>query len=259
MLTESQLGLAQRTDLAVARLMDTVVETRADHLLVRSPENPLFHFGNMIVVLDDERLGDVEHWLTVFRDELPDATWRAFALPGKPDLEVWGAHGFEPETETALVRTVASGRVEGTSAVEGYELSRLPETSDWMDLLPHGPVVDLVYLKVRGVILAKERRLAARGVGAWFGAKRDGRVVASLGIIDLGDGTARYRHVATDAEHRGRGLASWLLEEAAAWASECGAERLVIVADTGTDAERLYRARGFEPAGLAWQAYRRDA
>lgn len=74
------------------------------------------------------------------------------------------------------------------------------------------------------------------------------RLVAQLGIVDCGQGIARYQHVFTAPEHRRRGLTSHLLGVAARWASDRGCNRWVIVADADSDASRLYQACGFTDA-----------
>ena len=40
------------TDLAILELCGSVVEDRTDHLLVRTPGNPGFHWGNCLFVTD---------------------------------------------------------------------------------------------------------------------------------------------------------------------------------------------------------------
>ncbi len=57
------------------------------------------------------------------------------------------------------------------------------------------------------------------------------------------------------AAHRRRGLAGYLLGVASAWACERGARQLVIVAESGSAAERLYEAVGFRPVARGFGAY----
>jgi GNAT superfamily N-acetyltransferase len=99
--------------------------------------------------------------------------------------------------------------------------------------------------------------MTEQGHLAWFGAFHGDRLAAELGIVDCGEGVARYQSVVTAAEHRRRGLAGHLLGVAAQWAADRGARRWVIVADAGSDAARLYRSRGFEPADSGARAQRK--
>lgn len=248
-MTPHRLPLSQHTDLAVLRLLGASIDDYGTHLVARTPSLPTFHFGNLIVIVDESSVNDVEGWLERFVEALPEAKHRAFLLPCEPDSDAWAAHGLEAGAEVALVRAPHTAASETPA---GYELSLLPETQDWVDLLPDGPNVDLPHLEFRGQQLAAQRRLAHAGPAAWFGAKHDGRVVASLGIVDIGDGLARYQAVMTNEEHRGRGLASWLLSVAGHWAHQRGIEQLVIVADADSAAVRLYETNGFTPIVTSW-------
>ena len=90
------------------------------------------------------------------------------------------------------------------------------------------------------------RRLTQAGTGAWFGAFDGGRLVAQLGLFDVGDGYARYQHVETDPAARRRGLAGTLVWRAGRYGREAlGASALVIVADPMDTAIRVYRSCGF--------------
>ena len=85
------------------------------------------------------------------------------------------------------------------------------------------------------------------GHGSWFGAFTDGRLVAQLGICSAGRGIARYQSVETHPAARGQGLAGTLVYEAGRHAmAELAASTLVIVAESGHQAERVYRSVGFE-------------
>jgi ribosomal protein S18 acetylase RimI-like enzyme len=87
------------------------------------------------------------------------------------------------------------------------------------------------------------------GLGAWFGAFADGRLLAQLGVCDAGGGLARYQDVETAPAARRRGLAGTLVWHAGRHArARLGARALVIVADPAADAIRLYRACGFADA-----------
>ncbi|MGH7759200.1 MAG: GNAT family N-acetyltransferase [Candidatus Dormibacteria bacterium] len=82
--------------------------------------------------------------------------------------------------------------------------------------------------------------------GARFGAFLEGELRASLGLVEVEAGLARYQNVETQAGWRRRGLASCLLAHAASWArSTWGTRTLVLAADPKGPAIHLYRALGF--------------
>jgi amino-acid N-acetyltransferase len=72
-------------------------------------------------------------------------------------------------------------------------------------------------------------------------ARDAGRVVGVAGL-ELHEGDGLLRSVATDAEHRGRRIASQLCEEIELRARELGAGRLYLLTET---AERFFAKRGY--------------
>jgi GNAT superfamily N-acetyltransferase len=228
---------------------------------MRTAANPDFHWGNFLLVTDDEAVDDADRWVTAFRAAHPEATWVAIGLPRMPVAgDAWLAHGIELELEDVLSTKTLPRR---TPLPEGYTVRRFTGR-DWdQDLAraiaenDHAREEDPVsFLRfARGQLQARQD-LSARDVGAWFGAFADGALVADLGIVRCG-ATARYQDVTTDEEHRGRGLASHLLGVAAQWAADRGCEQWVIVTGATNPAGRVYRRLGFEPDAGTVQAYRR--
>jgi ribosomal protein S18 acetylase RimI-like enzyme len=93
---------------------------------------------------------------------------------------------------------------------------------------------------------ADARRLAGTGRGAWFGAFHDGRLVAQLGLVSDGAEVARYQNVETHPAARRQGLAGTLVCQAGRYGiEELAASTLVIVAEAGSAAARLYQSVGF--------------
>ena len=249
------------TDLAILEHTGSVVEDHGDHLVVRTAANPDFHWGNFLLVTDEESVDDADRWVTAFRAAHPEATWVAIGLPRMPGAgDAWLARGIDLELEDVLSTQALP---HGTPLPEGYTVRRLTGR-DWdQDLArsvaenDHAREEDPVsFLRfARGQLHARQD-LSARGLGAWFGAFADGALVADVGIVRCGT-TARYQDVTTDEEHRGRGLASHLLGVAAQWAADRGCEHWVIVTGATNPAGRVYRRLGFEPDAGTVQAYRR--
>ena len=75
-------SLGYRTDLALLRLDGSVVEDRGTHLVVRTPANPTFHWGNFLLLPRPPEPGRAEHWVETFEREFPDALHRTFGVDG---------------------------------------------------------------------------------------------------------------------------------------------------------------------------------
>jgi len=108
------------------------------------------------------------------------------------------------------------------------------------------PGGDRAFVEAR---IAVERGLTGAGLGSWFGAFRDGQLLAQLGLVTDGSGIARYQNVQTHPAARRQGLAGTLVCHAARQVLDtAGASTLVMVADPADNAIRVYRAAGFADA-----------
>src|SRR6478609_6608617 len=168
-------SLGFRTDLALLERSGSTIVDHGDHLVVTSPANPGFYWGNFLLLDHVPARNRVDEWLQRFTAAFPEAQHRAL--------------GFDN---------------------------------------PRGS-------------------LTTYGHGAWFGAFLDGVLVAQMGLVRAGAGLARFQAVETHPDQRGRGLAGTLVHHVSGYGfTELGAHTLVMVADPGYHAIRVYRAVGFD-------------
>jgi GNAT superfamily N-acetyltransferase len=250
------------TDLAIRELTGSIIEDREDHLLVRTPHNPDFHWGNCLFVTDDAAVGDAARWVRTFQSAFPEATWVAIGLTRMPDnQDAWLTRGVDLELDDVLTTWTLPRQ---SALPQGYTVRRLSGGEDWAQSVArsvaendqtneHDPRSFGRFAQAQA---QSRRALSERDVGAFFGAFADDVLVADLGVVRCGT-TARYQSVGTDDEHRRRGLASYLLGVAARWAAESGCDRWVIVTEATNPAGRLYRSLGFESDTGSAQAYRK--
>ena len=250
------------TTLAVLEHSGSTVEDRGDHLLVRTPLNPDYHWGNVVFVTDEDAVGDADRWVKTFQSAFPEATWVSIGLIRMPDnQDAWVAHGLDLELDDVLTTRTLPRQ---TPLPEGYTVRRL-SGEDWAQSVArsvaennrtneHDPQS---FQRFAQGLAQSRRALSERDMGAWFGAfDADGILVADLGIVRCGS-TARYQSVGTDEEHRRRGLAAHLLGVAARWAGDHGCGRWVILTEAINPAGRIYRGLGFEPDTGNASAYRK--
>lgn len=245
-------SLGFRTDLALRVLEGAEVTDRGDHLVIRTPDNPGFWWGNFILLGGMPRPGTAGAWLARFADEFPAARYVALGVDtADGEVEIpddFLAAGLEPQRE--LVLTAVDVRPPPYPNTEA-EIRPLRSDADWrqsadLSIRCLGDGEPGGYLERRAAV---RRRLTQAGIGAWFGAFMGGLLLAQLGLFDAGGGYARYQHVQTDPKARRRGLAGTLVWYAGRHGREVlGAGTLVIVADPADVAIRVYRACGF--AGL---------
>ncbi|MGW6281739.1 GNAT family N-acetyltransferase [Kribbella sp. NPDC055071] len=246
----SNLGF--RTDLLLLRLSGSVLHDAGEYVVVRTPENPGFWWGNFLLFRTPFAPGDATARIDTFRQEFPAAEHVALGID-----TVDGAIGAEGEVVAAGLRIEPNVVMTATEVVpprrpNGESTYRvLAGDDDWEQLLQLGlrtatmQVDDEYVLFTRRKLVAK-RKLVEAGHGQWFGAFDGDRLQSSLGLIFDGEGVARFQDVQTSVEDRGRGLASTLVHRASTYGlTEGGAKTLVMVADPEYLAIRIYRALGF--------------
>jgi GNAT superfamily N-acetyltransferase len=253
-------SLGYLTDVALRVLEGAEVTDRGDYLVVRSPDNPDFWWGNFLLLAAWPEPGSGDSWLARFGAELPLARHLALGVDSAGENsagensagEAGGtvpaeflAAGLEPRRDTVL--TCATVQPPPRPNAEA-EIRRLVSDADWrqsadLGIRCFGDDGSQEYQDRRS---ATRRRLTREGRAAWFGAFLGGRLLAQLGLVDAGGGYARYQHVETDPAARRQGLAGTLVWHAGRYGREVlGTGTLVIVADPADVAIRVYRACGF--------------
>jgi len=252
-------SLALATEVAVLELGGSVVEEGQDHVIVRTLDNPHYWWGNFLVARGD--FEDARRWDATCVAAFPDSPHVAVALdddgPVTPDLTLrWVRSGL---LYTAGVALTATGLAEPPHPHPTAVCRPLASATDWaesVDLQMAGyerdePAAYRVFLEARA---GTARRVVQAGHGQWFGAFVDGRMLCGMGLFAVGDGWASFQDVDTHPDARRQGLAGTLVHHVAGWGlDQLGAQRLVIVADAGGDAIRLYRTLGFADDGMLHQ------
>ena len=244
-------SLAFITDVAIRSMEGASVTERDGYVVVETPANPGFWWGNFLLLDAPPEPGTAGEWLDRFAAAFPaaghvalgiDTTDAAAAIPAD-----FTEAGLEPDRSIVLT---AAGVAEPPHLNREAEIRTLESDDDWeqsVDLsmrLWGGDQLDYYQGRV-----ASRRRLTEQRRGAWFGAFDDGRLVSQLGLFLTGAGVARYQDVETDPAVRRRGLAGTLVWQAGQYGlDELGAHTLVIVADAGGDPIRLYRSVGLTDA-----------
>ena len=249
------------TDLAVLRHGGSVIEDRGDHLLVRTPDNPGFHWGNLLFVTDEDAVDEGDRWVRTFQAAIPDATWVAVGLIRLPDDRASGpprGSTWSWTTCSPLVRCPGRRR-----SPEGYMVRRL-DGDDWAQSVArsvaendrtgeHDPES---YARFASAQVQAQRALSERDVAAFFGAFAGDDLVASLGIVRL-----RYDGALPERRHRRGAPPPWAgrapPRRRRAVVGRQRLRRWVIVTEATNPAGRVYRSFGFEQDTGNAQAYRK--
>ena len=243
-------SLAYRTDLAMLESSGSTVEDRGDHLVVRTPDNPTFWWGNHLLLSQAPRdPAEAVSWVATFEREFPEARHRTFGVDGTAgdlaDVAAFAALGMETEVLTVMTATAVHPPPRPNSEATIRTLASDDDWSQQVELSMVGEELgyDRAFCTAR---TAAERSLVEQGYGAWWGAFDGDTLLASLGLFTASPGLARFQHVKTHPDARGRGLAGTLVHHASRYGfEELDAQTLVMVADPDYLAIRIYRSVGF--------------
>ena len=247
-------SLAFRTDLALLRLAGSEIEDRGTHVVVRTPDNPGFRWGNFYLLARPPGADEVDAIIATYDAEFAESTHRAFGIDGTTPhgeaLEPLVRVGLKPDTSTVMTATSVhppprpNGEADYRPLESDDDWAQRIETSIAVNDGEVDPAAYLTFLTRRALA---ERTLAEAGHGAWWGAFLDDRLASVMGLVDAGGGLARYQSVETHPDFRGRGLAGTLVHRVAAYGfDDLGAKTLVMVADPEYLAIRIYRSVGFD-------------
>lgn len=245
------------TDIDVLQRHGAEVDDHGAYRVFRFPACPSFHWGHFIEVTEPGSATDaaeLSRWVDTFKRHFPDADWISILLPEQPNLAACEQLGLDYDPEVELV---ADTPLEHRALPEGYSVRPLDGDDDWaaweeLRLATSGatePEALEGWLQFNREQQAWHRRAQREGTLQRFGAfDEHGQLCSSVGIFPLGD-RGRFNNVSTAEQHRRQGLASHLLSVADEWCRQQGSRVTAIVADAGSEAERLYRSLGFRPAG----------
>lgn len=259
-----------RTHLMFARF-DGEVSDAGDHWVVRTPSSPGFYWGNFLLYRQPPVDGDFEHWMQRFDDAIvrhaPGTGHRAFGLAEPADSVVlpaaFAAAGFDLYPQATLTLQQPGLRAPPRPLEAAFELRplQLATEADW--------VVDLSaacnddgyeaegYRRFRQHQMQRYAAMQAAGLGHWWGALHQGRVVAALGLFGQ-HGTGRFQHVETHPAFRRRGLCRALVHAACDHGFvQRGWHTLVMGADPHDVAIGIYQSLGFSRLDTLWLLERR--
>lgn len=258
-------SLAYRTDLFFPAFDGQILD-RGDYLVVRTPSNPTFYWGNFLLFSHPPGAGDDLRWRELFAHEigvLPIVQHQVFGWDSPEGetglIEPFLRLGFEANLDLVLTST---GLHPPPRPAASVTIRPLASDADWQAAIelqvtcrePGHDEAGHRLFRIRS--MDRYRRMSAAGRGDWYGAFFEGQLVADLGLFHQ-DGIARYQSVSTHPDFRRRGIASMLVYEAGRQAiARYSVHTLVIVAEPDSSASRLYGSVGFAPAersvGLTW-------
>ncbi|MBS2015666.1 MAG: GNAT family N-acetyltransferase [Deltaproteobacteria bacterium] len=247
-------SLCFRTDLFLARCAGGEVIERERYVVLRTPGNPDYWWGNFLlhheppepaIALDDHAR------------ELPGAKHTLVAWD-RPDGDRGHVDDFVPygfHVDEGVILTARAGDLVAPQKVDPrITVAPLVTAEDWEEAVVaqvnafaprrSGTLDDLRTFIARQY--AAYRAMQEREQGRWWGARIDGQMAGSLGLVRVDDTLGRFQLVGVDPAFGRRGVCSALVHHVARRALfEEGLETLVMAADATYHAAKVYESVGF--------------
>ena len=250
-------SLGYRTDLIFVAF-DGEITDRGDYLVIQSPANPNFYWGNYLLFSLPPREGDYVKWRELFIREIgapPEVEHQTYGWDSpegdEGEIQPFLQAGFLLNREIVMQSTGFPQPAKPSTLVD---VRPLTNETDWAKALDNQVICreegfeERDYREFRRRQMDRYQAMAASGLGDWYGAFIEECLVADLGIFHDG-GLGRFQSVQTHPDFRRRGIAGTLVAEASRHSkTKYDIDTLVIVADEGSGAARLYETLGFQPA-----------
>lgn len=248
-------SLGYRTDLIFPAFDGEIID-RGDYLVVKTPANPTFYWGNFLLFDSPPKIGDFDRWREIFEKEIgkpPQIIHQAMGWDSPLDeagiIQPFIDHGFHLDNGVVLI----AGRDNlNPKASPGISIRQLHSDKDWMQSIENQVICRESIFGKAGYRVFRQgqakryRAMTDAGLGAWFGAFAGDRLVGDLGIFCSGD-LARFQSVQTHPDFRKRGIAGALVYQAAIYAFENHfVDNTVIVAEENSPAQHLYQTIGYK-------------
>lgn len=256
-------SLGRKTDLIFAKFSGEITE-KEDYILVQTPSNPNFHWGNFLVFKNAPRPGDFKRWTQIFKAEFEGftgmnhmtITWDS-TRPG--EVQEFIDEGFEFEEGIVLA---TNKLIYPTKFNSRLKIKKISSDREWEDayqmqlLTTDEKYAGKEFEVFKKKQMAEYRAMSEQGLGNWFGAYLGEQIVGDLGIF-YQEELARFQNVGTHPHFRRQGICQTLVYESAQMAlGEYGVSTLVMEADANYHAAKIYESVGFKPVeknySLSW-------
>lgn len=265
-------SLSWSTDLMFFAHVGAIVD-RGDYLVVHTPENPGYYWGNHLFFPTPPQVQDISRWRRIFADELGHLDGIEHEAYGwdSPEGVTGHVRPFLDSGFALLQRSVLTASEVHVARHHDQHLTIRPVRSDpdWEAVVQCATTthagLDASADRRAGVLdrvtgqMAVYRAFADAGRGQWFAAFKGDVHVGNLGIFTDGRGTGRFQEVVTHPEYRRQGVCCTLVHHASRYAfDEMGVTQLALATDDDGEAKRIYQYLGFteteRQVGLQWPA-----
>ncbi len=232
------------------------VRNHGDCIEVRTPDNYSFWFGNYLLLGRPPEVANISQWITRFEVAFSDVEevrhkclqWPDDGSETKEMRAEFERFGWEFDQTSVLCATESKSV---RTAPKGLVMREISGKEDWDKVLAHHVLTrpegfaEAAYRAFKVNRLALFQELIFKGHGQWYAAFKGAELVADMGIFNR-NGISRFQEVSTHPKHRRQGICAALVHYVSCTEQEARpGNRMVILADHGEPAERIYKSLGY--------------
>ena len=261
------LGIGWRSHLLACRFGAEVAE-RDDCIVLRTPGNPTYYWGNCLILPAAPRDSELGHWLHRFEQEIahrqPESKHLAFGIDAAtvddalPSWRVAGVDEFDDTAVLTLKSTALASALPVKDTPPGLVFRALSLPAELPLVVQAQVNTRDVSFDEAGYWVFRQRSMQrvvdmqAAGLAQWFGAFIGDLLVADCGLV-YDERMGRFQYVSTQPAWRRRGLCRALVHHVCRQAfDQLGLQQLVMCADPHDVAIRVYRSVGFSQVETTW-------
>lgn len=247
-------SLAFQTDLYFHRFTGVVLEYE-DYLVVKTPTNPTFFWGNLLYFKNPPNDLSIKKWQQIFYQQFKTMNVQHMTLAWDSTIGEEGeaslflADGFNLEKSSIML----ADKIERPDKINDQLIIRpIMNEIDWEKVLQNhvecraSHFNENLYRKFADKRIADYRLMIKEGMGVWMGAFLGDKLIGDLGFF-FQNGLGRFQVVGTHPDFRRIGVCSTLLYKTCLFALEnLNIKKLVIVADPDYHAIKVYESVGFK-------------
>jgi ribosomal protein S18 acetylase RimI-like enzyme len=244
---------------------DGTILDRGEYWVVKTPSNPGYFLGNFLLFFRAPERGSLARWRELFGREFASGAGAGHLAffwdsPSEGLGDVTELLLADFTVDRAVVLTARSVRAPG-KINHAVEVRPIRTDAEWLEATEGQIVCRNADYPGDAYRIFKERQMqsyramADKGMGQWFGAFLDGRMVGDLGLY-RDETVGRFQSVETHPDVRRRGVCGRLVYEASRHAFEyMGVTDLVMVADENYHAAKIYESAGFARSSWEYSAF----
>lgn len=255
-----------KAGLHIFRFSGDVID-KGDYIVVHTPSNPEYWFGNHLIFKAPPKKGDFEKWCRVFKEEIYDKNkshhmlFRWDGVAGeKGDISAFEKNDFHvvedvllsahevnppphPHTEISI-RSIKTD-AEWEMAFNNQVICRDEGTT--------GPLSS--FMAFKRIQMRQYRLMCEQGLGEWYGAFLKNRMVADMAVFFV-DGVGILEDVGTDPAFRRQGICGTAVYHISRELLDSGkVGTMAMTADENYHAARIYESVGYRPTERSVHMY----